>query len=194
MKRFVASLLAALSLQALPALAQEQADCRHPRTQAKAPMVGYWHVGSHNYEARQPGSGCSMRLVHVASGIAFDLYIYQAGLGEIADLPRDPRLMEIFQSAVQSIRHRWEGTERGRLHQLEARHVQRGLSGVEVMAAQATIELPSGEQYRTHLLLWSGAGSIWKLRATLPAGHATMTDAAMEEIGAALVDWSRVNP
>jgi hypothetical protein len=193
-RRLSALLLAALGLLSVPALAQEAADCRHPRTQAEAPMVGFLRVGSHDYEAREPGLGCSIRLVHAASSISVDLYIYRAGLGEIADLPRDERLMANFQSAVQGIRRRWEGTEKGRLLDLQARYVQRGLRAVEVMAAQATIELPSGEQHRTHLLLWSGSGSIWKLRATFPVGRPTMTDAAVEEIGTALVDWSRAQP
>ena len=189
-----ASLLLAALAVTVAAHAQEGAPCRHPRTGQDLPDVmgpGFVRRGTHDFEAKSPGAGCSVRYKH-PSGMWADVYIYRAGLGVIEDLPRDPRLMTEFQQAVASIVQGWTQQYQAVVRDTQARYEPRGHgAGIEVMVASAVIEVPTMTTYRTHLQLWSGGGSIWKLRATFPDADRAASDPAVEALGGALVDLSR---
>lgn len=174
--------------------AQEGLPCRHPRTGQDLPEVlgpGFVRRGTHDYEAQMPGGGCSVRYKH-PSGMWADVYIYRAGLGVIEDLPHDPRLMSEFQQTIGSIVQGWKQQYQGVVRDTEARYMQRGTgAGIEVMVASAVIEVPNVTTYRTHVQLWSGGGSIWKLRASFPDADRAASDPAVEALGNALADLSR---
>ncbi len=185
-------LLAALAVAAA-AQAQEGLPCRHPGTGLDLPQVlgpSFVRKGTHDYEARLPGGGCSVRYRH-PTGMWADVYIYRAGLGVVEDLPRDPRLMAEFQQAVDNIVQGWTQTYHGVVRDTESGYARRGARGIEVLAATAVIDVPGMTTYRTHVQLWSGAGSIWKMRATFPYADRTASDPAVVALGDALADLSR---
>lgn len=186
------ALLAALAI-AGPAQAQDGLPCRHPKTGEDLPQIlgpSFVRKGTHDYEAKLPGGGCSVRYKH-PSGMWADVYIYRAGLGVVEDLPRDPRLMAEFQQTLDNIVQGWTQTYHGVVRDTESRYVPRGAAGIEVMAATAVIDVPGMTTYRTHVQLWSGGGSIWKLRATFPDADRAASDPAVVALGNALADLSR---
>jgi len=183
----------ALGLLAVAAQAQSGAPCLHPRTQQDLPQVlgpSFLRYGTHGFEADNPGQGCSVRYRH-PSGMWADVYIYRAGLGVIEDLPRDPRLMNEFQQAFAGITYMWQKQQQAKVGDQQAQYETRGQAGVEVMVGTALIEPPGKPALRTHVQVWSGGGSIWKLRATFPKADQAASDAAVRALGEALVDLSR---
>jgi hypothetical protein len=188
---------ASLGLAAPPGMAQAPATCLHPGTRAEAlPQLSaeFRRAGAQDYESQVPGAGCSIRFEH-ASGLWIDVYIYRAGLGEIEDRSRDPQLMELFQDGALAMVQKWQTQGGGKVRELQARYADRGTGKIEIMAASAYLEPPDAQRtLRSHLMLWSGAGSIWKLRATYPVGAQGMSDDAVLQLADLLVDWSRERP
>jgi hypothetical protein len=183
----------AAGLLALSAQAQRGAPCIHPTTQQELPQIlgpSFVRVGTHSFEAENPGQGCSVRYQH-PSGMWADVYIYRAGLGVIEDQPRDPRLMNEFQQAFAGITYMWQKQQQAKVSDMQARYEPRGRAGVEAMVGTALIEPPGKPALRTHVQLWSGGGSIWKLRATFPTTDQPASDPAVQALGEALVDLSR---
>ncbi|MEO6281098.1 hypothetical protein [Roseateles sp.] len=188
-----AGLMAAAVAACAGAWAQDGAPCHHPKTQQDLPQVlgpGFVREATHSYEAQLPGGGCSVRYKHPA-GMWADVFIYRAGHGVIEDTARDPRLMAEFQQALSGIVQGWKQKNKGVVRDTEAKYVQRGDARIEVMTAVAVIEVPDVTTYRTHVQLWSGGGSIWKLRATFSDADRAVSDPAIEALGNALVDLSR---
>jgi hypothetical protein len=186
---------AALGLMAACAQAQSGAPCLHPGTQQALPQVlgpAFVRMGTHSFEAQAPGQGCSVRYQH-PSGMWADVYVYRAGHGVVQDVARDPRLMEEFQQVFAGLNHMWSQEQRkGKVLDTQGRFETRGKAGVEVMVGSANIEPDSGAApLRTHVQLWSGGGSIWKLRATFPKADQAVSDHAVQALGEALVDLSR---
>lgn len=193
MTRWLAGI--ALGMAVTGAQAQDGEPCRHPRTQQELPQVlgpAFIRAGTHSFEAKFPGQGCSVRYQH-PSGMWADVYIYQGGHGVVQDTARDPRLMDEFQSVFAGIRQMWsQDQRRGKLLDMQGRYESRGKVAVEVMVGSATIEPEGGAApLRTHVQLWSGSGAIWKLRATFPKADQAASDPAVQALGEALVDLSR---
>jgi len=175
------------------AWAQDGLPCRHPKTGQDLPQVlgpGFLRLSTHGYESATPGAGCSVRYKH-PSGMWADVYIYRAELGVIEDLPRDPRLLSEFQQVMDGIVQGWKQHRGGTVRDAVGKYMERGRARVEVMAGSAVIDVPNALTYRTHVLLWSGGGSIWKLRATFLDTDRAASDPAVEVLGDALVDLSR---
>ncbi|RZL32386.1 MAG: hypothetical protein EOP35_20175 [Rubrivivax sp.] len=193
MTRWLAALT--LGLSALVAHAQQGAPCLHPRTEQALPQVlgpSFVRVSTHSFEATAPGQGCSVRYQH-PSGMWADVYIYRGGHGVVQEVARDPRLMQEFQQVFAGINHMWSQEQRkGKLLDIEGRYETRGKAGAEVMVGSANIEPESGAPtLRTHVQLWSGGGSIWKLRVTFNKSDQAVSDPAVQALGEALVDLSR---
>jgi hypothetical protein len=185
-----------LFIASVGAWAQDGLPCRHPKTQEDLPQVlgpGFVRQGTHDYEAEMRGGGCSVRYKH-PSGMWADVYIYRAELGVIEDVPRDPRLMNEFQQTMGGIVQGWKQRHGGIVRDSQGQYLERGQAHVEVMVGSAVIEVPQVMTYRTHVQLWSGGGSIWKLRATFPVSDQAASDPAVEALGSALVDLSREVP
>jgi len=188
-----AGLLALALAASASAYAQDGLPCRHPKTGLELPQVlspGFVRQATHSYEAQLPGGGCSVRYKH-PGGMWADVYIYRAGLGVIEDTARAPRLMTEFQQTLSGIVQGWKEKNKGVVRDTEAKYVQRGDAGIEVMIAVAVIDVPEMTTFRTHVQLWSGGGSIWKLRATFHDADRVVSDPAIEALGNALVDLSR---
>jgi hypothetical protein len=182
-----------LALAAAGAQAQQGEPCVHPRTQQELPQIlgpGFQRTGTHSFEAANPGQGCSVRYQH-PSGMWADVYIYRAGLGVIEDVPRDPRLMNEFQQAFAGITYMWQKQRDAKVSDMQGQYEPRGQAGVEALVGSALIEPPAKPALRTHVLLWSGSGSIWKLRVTFPKADQAVSDPAVRALGEALVDLSR---
>ena len=196
MIRRVTRTLAALllgSLLAFGAAAQEGQPCPQPGTQQEFPLTlgpGFQREGTHSFEADMPGGGCSVSYKH-PGGMTVTVYVYQAKLGQVDDLPRDPRLLEEFKNAMTGITLNWQQKYQATVRDTVTRYETRGARNVEVMVGWAGIDLPKVPPLRTHLLLWSGSGVIWKLRVTFPEADKAVSDAAVTGLGDALVDLSR---
>ena len=198
MNRFMrqAAALLAAGLFSLAAAAQEGQPCPRPGTQQELPQTlgpGFERAGTHSFEAEMPGGGCSVRYKH-PSGMWADVYIYQAKLGTIEDKPRDERLLSEFQTAMAGIRYSWEERQQAKVSDLAGRYEKRGQQDVEVMVGTASIDSPKHGALSTYLQVWSGGGSIWKLRTTYPAADKAVSDSAVVALGNALVDLSREKP
>ena len=186
----------AIGLLAAAVQAQPGAPCVHPRTQQDLPQVlgpSFVRYATHSFEAQAPGQGCSVRYRH-PSGMWADVYIYRAGLGSIDDVPRDPRLMTESQQAFAGITYMWEKQQQAKVQEPQARYEKRGQAGVEVLVGSTVIEPPGKDALRSHVQVWSGGGSIWKLRATFPKADQAASDPAVQALGEALVDLSREAP
>jgi hypothetical protein len=184
-------------LLAVSAQAQEGQPCPRPGTQQDLPQTlgpGFERGPTFGFEASMPGGGCSVRYKH-PSGMWADVYIYQAKLGHIEDVARDPRLLREFQSAMGGITHSWQQRYANtKVRDVVANYEEHGQSRTEVMVGWALIDRPDMELLRTYVQLWSGGGSIWKLRTTFPAADKAVSDAAVQGLGDALVDLSREKP
>lgn len=198
MSRLLRNGLAALAagLLALGAAAQEGAPCMRPGTQQDLPQTlgpGFQRVSTYSFEAKMAGGGCSVRYKH-PSGMWADVYVYQADLGAVEDKPRDPRLLNEFQTTMVGITQSWQQNHQAKVRDSVASYEKRGQGDVEVMAGWATIDSPAHGLLRTYAQLWSGGGSIWKLRTTFPEADKAVSDAAVLALGNALVDLSREKP
>jgi len=185
--------LAALCLSS-GAFAQDGAPCLRPGTQEELPQLlgpAFSRASTHGYEATIPGGGCSVRYNH-PSGMWADVYIYQAQLGRVEDVARDPRLLDEFKGTMASLPLSWQQRyPNTKVSDVVARYENRGQGQIEVMVGSATIERPEKELLRSYVQLWSGGGAIWKLRATFPKADQAVSDAAVQALGNALVDLSR---
>lgn len=187
---------AVLAVCAFGALAADVQRCLRPGTQQDLPQtlgLDLMRASTRDYEAEAPGFGCSAGY-RGPGGVVATLYVYQAQLGHIEDRPRDERLLERFKSAVASIAPAWKRDRDATVTDVEARYETRGKADVEVMVARAVIDVPKDGLHRTYFQVWSGNGSIWKLRLTYPASETAMSDAAIVALTGALVDLSREAP
>ncbi len=200
MSRALLRSLAALALSgllAVGAMAQEGQPCPRPGTQEDMPQTlgpGFERMMTHGFEATMPGGGCSIRYKH-PSGMWADVYIYQAQLGRVEDVARDPRLLEEFKSAMSGIVKGWQQRYPDtKVRDVVAQYENHGQSRTEVLVGWATIDRPEKEVLRSYVQLWSGGGSIWKLRTTFPGVDKAVSEPAVTALGNALVDLSRGKP
>ena len=186
-------MLAALFLSS-GAFAQDGASCLRPGTQQEMPQTlgpGFLRASTHGFEATMPGGGCSVRYNH-PGGMWADVYIYQAQLGHVENVARDPRLLDEFKNTMAGLPLRWQQRyPNTKVTDTVARYENRGQRQVEVMVGWATVERPEKELLRSYLQLWSGGGYIWKLRTTFPEADKAVSDDAVQALGNALVDLSR---
>ena len=195
--RLLLSLFVSFAAVDLAAADAGDGPCPLPGTQQEFPQIlgpAFERKSTHDFESKAAGYGCSVRYKH-PSGMWADVYVYNAGLGEIKDVERDPRLLEEFKQSVAGIASTWEKEHQSKLSETNARYEQRGREHkTEVMSAWALIDSPKLRKFRTHVLLWSGRGVIWKLRVTFEESDREVSQAATIALGDALVDLSRATP
>jgi hypothetical protein len=184
--------LAVAQGSAAPAPAPASGDtCFVPGTKEPFPpslAPGFTLGEAHDFERESTGAGCSVRYLRAGRMVA-DLYVYTGKLGKVEDVPRDPRVMEEFQSSVGAIVNAQK--QLGiKVRDLDARYEKLGLTQpTEVLVATGIIE--SGGDQLTQLVMWTGRGALWKLRVTYPLSDAELRKLFVEMLVHKAVDLSR---